>query len=606
MKHHYHWKTRTASFLVAVCILAGMLPTSVMALAVNSGNEPVSVSWSSQKQTEDGSGAVLLEAELSEDNGYSAALVDIHLNADEAAALNWSGYVVSEDELGPKPEQLPGDGTGTGGSDSGTSTDTGDGSGTGGSDGGTSTDTGDGTGTGGSDSGTSTDTGDGSGTGGSDSGTSTDTGDGTGTGGSDGGTSTDTGDGTGTGGSDSGMSTDMGDGTGTGETPPESVDPSNGSGTSGEQTAAPVPETAPVSETNSETEFIMETALRTAPSKESEPDSVPVPENSSTAETGSETNTDSKTTSSSQPESSTEPSAEPSSEPVDDANTITVSDTESSSRMETSLRTKADTWENDMFSDLSEVLIDTSDGAVLRILLKAGKTYKNTLTFNTRGSDVPVDVQESDIFVATYATNLNILDKTLLNTRENASIKTESFTVLESLTSEKVTVTAPDNPIDLNGDNKEIFYTVTVPKGKTGDYEFELALPDSLSLPEGELCYDAENGQILCGEKAVADLKLPEEAAFQEGSLEAKNSGFTFTVNVTEKPTLFGLSLENSIEITLTVDGGNLVRSNEVIPQGTPVTLQVTHEGSSYWGAATVYAGKPPLSGKTIPSSIIP
>ncbi|MDR3766599.1 MAG: Cna B-type domain-containing protein [Butyricicoccus sp.] len=106
MKPNHRWKTRLCGVLLAGSMVLGLLPTSALSFA--GGEEPVTLSWSPQKQTEDGVGCVVLSASLhtGPDKAPTGALIDISLTEVEAQALlpNWQGTSLPEEELAASGE----------------------------------------------------------------------------------------------------------------------------------------------------------------------------------------------------------------------------------------------------------------------------------------------------------------------------------------------------------------------------------------------------------------------------------------------------------------------------------------------------------------------
>ena len=113
MKKRWNIKTRLGSMMLASCMLFSLLPMSVFTFATETA--PVSVIWEPQEQTVSGQRQVRLKASLTQDGGSpAAALIDIHLDADEAAALQWEP-TIDESVLGPTEPEDGENGSGEGG-----------------------------------------------------------------------------------------------------------------------------------------------------------------------------------------------------------------------------------------------------------------------------------------------------------------------------------------------------------------------------------------------------------------------------------------------------------------------------------------------------------
>ena len=186
---------------------------------------------------------------------------------------------------------------------------------------------------------------------------------------------------------------------------------------------------------------------------------------------------------------------------------------------------------------------------MLRILLAGESEYMASLTFT--GKDTDVDVSSDDIYVCNYAANYGLPDikkAALLETGDGSfDIETNSFTVFADIPQE-IEVSAEPTAIDLDSDGSapkgKVTYTVSIQKPFILDgekeYTFTIKLPESLSLPEGELTFSAVEGgldSISCGETVVGTLELGNENSptLQGSSLTADDNGFTFTVNAPGK-----------------------------------------------------------------------
>ena len=106
-------KKRTRRMFTRVCslVLAGLLATSTyVAVATES---PVSATWEPQPQSTDGVRQAGLSLALSDTSSAVAAMVEIHLDENEAAALQWDGSTIPVGELKPAgPEESEGTSSG--------------------------------------------------------------------------------------------------------------------------------------------------------------------------------------------------------------------------------------------------------------------------------------------------------------------------------------------------------------------------------------------------------------------------------------------------------------------------------------------------------------
>ena len=96
---------------VCSLVLAGLLATSTyVAVATES---PVSATWEPQPQSTDGVRQAGLSLALSDTSSAVAAMVEIHLDENEAAALQWDGSTIPVGELKPAgPEESEGTSSG--------------------------------------------------------------------------------------------------------------------------------------------------------------------------------------------------------------------------------------------------------------------------------------------------------------------------------------------------------------------------------------------------------------------------------------------------------------------------------------------------------------
>lgn len=99
-------RMRFWSIVLSACLLVELLPVS--AFGAGESWENAAVAWVPQDQTQDGARAVQLTADLNnlEDGSYSAAMVEITLSQDEAAALQTQSLeTVKESALTEPPEE---------------------------------------------------------------------------------------------------------------------------------------------------------------------------------------------------------------------------------------------------------------------------------------------------------------------------------------------------------------------------------------------------------------------------------------------------------------------------------------------------------------------
>ena len=111
MKSTHAWKARLGSAILAASMMMSFLPLSVITFAAGDSTSPVSVTWEPQKQTIDGSRQIELSVSLTQQSeGSSAgAMVEIALNEEEAAALQWTGASIEESVLlwCSPPDKMP-------------------------------------------------------------------------------------------------------------------------------------------------------------------------------------------------------------------------------------------------------------------------------------------------------------------------------------------------------------------------------------------------------------------------------------------------------------------------------------------------------------------
>lgn len=254
------------------------------------------------------------------------------------------------------------------------------------------------------------------------------------------------------------------------------------------------------------------------------------------------------------------------------------------------------------------------DSAVLRILLTSGAaSYNKTLTFLTSNGDLKVDVnKEDDILVKTYSLTDSVPPS--IGAGSNVPLLTQDtdfddsfvfngspFTVFKTIPDE-VDVTALGDPVSLDGEgSKDITYTVKLQKIAAGeggkDYTFTVDLPESLSLPAGAMSYDSNSNSIKCGDTEIAKLEYQDTtASFSVSNLTLAESGngFTFSVNAPADATATEADV---YDITLTLDGGKLVRSAEAISGNVTLTVSAA-DTESKTASVTVTAGDATLPGE--------
>ena len=99
MKGKHNLATRLGGGFLAAIMLLSILPVSTIAMAVGSG-EDVTVTWTPNTQTQNGTRTVALTAQLVQSGDTPvAAMVEISLTAEEAGALSWEGETISDSDL---------------------------------------------------------------------------------------------------------------------------------------------------------------------------------------------------------------------------------------------------------------------------------------------------------------------------------------------------------------------------------------------------------------------------------------------------------------------------------------------------------------------------
>lgn len=190
------------------------------------------------------------------------------------------------------------------------------------------------------------------------------------------------------------------------------------------------------------------------------------------------------------------------------------------------------------------LLIETTDGAVLRILLdQSYNRFSQLLIFETSGADLPVDVSEDedDIKVFGFTGDSVPYIYSTFDTRggtqlDSVFIYTEPMLVYNSM-NPLVRVSADQAELELNGKNTDITYTIELSvREEDQTYEVELTIPEGLSFPADSWSYQlgdsgAASGVILCGDTELLSLiGLPERAVIGEPSAVGQNLQFTLTI----------------------------------------------------------------------------
>ena len=190
------------------------------------------------------------------------------------------------------------------------------------------------------------------------------------------------------------------------------------------------------------------------------------------------------------------------------------------------------------------LLIETTDGAVLRILLdQSYNRFSQLLIFETSGADLPVDVSEDedDIKVFGFTGDSVPYIYSTFDTRggtqlDSVSIYTEPMLVYNSM-NPLVSVSADPIELELNGKNTDITYTIELSvREEDQTYEVELTIPEGLSFPADSWSYQpgdsgTASGVLLCGDTELLSLSgLPEEAVTGEPSTVGQNLQFTLTI----------------------------------------------------------------------------
>lgn len=190
------------------------------------------------------------------------------------------------------------------------------------------------------------------------------------------------------------------------------------------------------------------------------------------------------------------------------------------------------------------LLIETANGAVLRILLdQSYNRFSQLLIFETSGADLPVDVSEDedDIKVFGFTGDSVPYIYSSFGTRggtqlDSVPIYTEPMLVYNSM-NPLVSVSADLTNLELNGKNTDITYTIELSvREEDQTYAVNLTIPEGLSFPADSWSYQlgdsgAESGVILCGDTELLSLSgLPEEAVIGEPSAVGQNLQFTLTI----------------------------------------------------------------------------
>lgn len=192
------------------------------------------------------------------------------------------------------------------------------------------------------------------------------------------------------------------------------------------------------------------------------------------------------------------------------------------------------------------LLIETANGAVLRILLdeENPEFSEPSLTFVTSDADLLVDVSEDededDIKVFGFIEDSAPYIYSTFDTRGGqevtAEIYTEPMLVYRSM-NPLVRVSAYPTELGLNGGNTDITYTIELSvREEDQTYEVELTIPEGLSFPADSWSYQpgdsgAASGVLLCGDTELLSLSgLPEGAVTGEPSAVGQNLQFTLTI----------------------------------------------------------------------------
>lgn len=192
------------------------------------------------------------------------------------------------------------------------------------------------------------------------------------------------------------------------------------------------------------------------------------------------------------------------------------------------------------------LLIETANGAVLRILLdeENPEFSEPSLTFVTSDADLLVDVSEDededDIKVFGFIEDSAPYIYSTFDTRGGqevtAEIYTEPMLVYRSM-NPLVRVSADQAELELNGKNTDITYTIELSvREEDQTYAVNLTIPEGLSFPADSWSYQlgdsgAASGVILCGDTELLSLiGLPERAVIGEPSAVGQNLQFTLTI----------------------------------------------------------------------------
>ena len=214
------------------------------------------------------------------------------------------------------------------------------------------------------------------------------------------------------------------------------------------------------------------------------------------------------------------------------------------------------------------LLIETTDGAVLRILLdQSYNRFSQLLIFETSGADLPVDVSEDedDIKVFGFTENDAPYIYSSFGTRggtllDSVPIYTEPMLVYNSM-NPLVRVSADLTNLELNGKNTDITYTIELSvREEDQTYAVNLTIPEGLSFPADSWSYQlgdsgAASGVILCGDTELLSLiGLPERAVIGEPSAVGQNLQFTLTI-----PGVVDVSSTELRDMLARGEGGNLL-----------------------------------------------
>ncbi len=242
------------------------------------------------------------------------------------------------------------------------------------------------------------------------------------------------------------------------------------------------------------------------------------------------------------------------------------------------------------------VLVKNSDGsAVLRLLVEKNQGPQNrTLTFYATDSDVRIDVNHKHVLAKTYTTSGEQPDLTrdaLLDASDDSVTMPTmegfgliAFTVYKELPAELI-VTAPKEAVAIDDENPDVDFKIDIQKfngEEERSYTVDIALPEALMLPEGELALIDDGKTITCAGTKIVSLGLVEGVTASD--VVRTEHGLSLTLSVqSSNPAPVDAEYH---QLSFTVSGAALVRTPDAIADAV-MTLSVTPPGE---GAESVSA----------------